>query len=228
MRVWTILFLFIFVACAGQPINRGPASIDTDEFYGEADYSLSNVKLFPPEREGNSYHHFFYVELRNKKGQFVDVDSREIRLRTKTGKGPQFSVSRLLRGRYYIAVDSRDKLSYSDFDFLLQGKLLKEQVKLNFQEVSPRHTWIKSVSKYGHRMKMRLFLGDSRGKAIDFPSPPELILDGNGFIEDLTRVSAGTWEFDLLLPDQNEIVYISLRAHGKYLERLYRLQHIAN
>lgn len=228
MKAWSFLFIFIFFNCAGVKPKRVPATVDTNFFFDEIDAKKSQVKLFPPEFENGLFHYYFYVQIKNKLGRFTDIEEHDIELRVGKNEKMEFRLERQLRGRYYVKVDSLKELSQKQLDFYVMGKLLKDQYKLSMVTVDKTTTKLKLLSNRKHRAKFQLFLGDKSGKGVEIPSTPEIILEpgGIGEIEDLVHVKQGIWEFTMTYPEHNSIIYINVRAHGLYIEHLYRFHHV--
>ena len=84
------------------------------------------------------------------------------------------------------------------------------------------------LSNSRHRVKFRLTLADKQGKGVEIPTIPEIIVEpgSSGDVENLEHIKEGVWEFTVHYPEHNIIMYINVRAHGVYLEKLYRFQHV--
>ena len=228
MKSWLLIFLFIFVSCAGSP-QRKPASIDNNFFFDEIDYGQSMVRLFPPENDNGIFYYYFYLQLKNKLGRYTDIDEHEVELRLGKNEKIEFKMDRQLRGRYYVKVDtSKEFTKNQHLDVYVSGKLLKEQFKLSLAPVDKKMTKLKLLSKRKHKARFQLFIADKHGKGIEIPSTPEIIVEpgGAGEIEDIVHVKQGIWEFTMTYPEHNIIMYLNVRAHGVYLEHLYRFQHV--
>ncbi len=226
MKTFLLLLIFL-VSCAEAP-RRGPASIDTDYRYGEIEKSNSSVKLFPPELEDDIFHYYFYIELKDAHNKFVDIDEAEIELKKSGTKNIPFKLSRQLCGRYYIKVDTKKELEQGKVDFYARGEVLREQFKFSLAKIDKTKTKVKMISNRKHRVKFQLSLVDSRGKGVEIPTVPEIIVEPGsaGEVENMVHVKEGVWEFTVHYPEHNVIMYINVRAHGVYLEKLYRFQHV--
>jgi hypothetical protein len=73
---------------------------------------------------------------------------------------------------------------------------------------------------------LRLTLRDRRNLPVEMQQSPEIILEGIGEVSGLKMVKAGVWEFTISYPEVNQILYVSLRANGVKIERLFRFQHV--
>jgi hypothetical protein len=227
MRAASLLFLFILFSCAEAPL-RVPASIDTEFYFDDISKDQSVVRLFPPENQDGVFHYYFFLQLKNSVGRYTDIDERDVELKQGKSEKISFTLERQLRGRYYLKVDTREKFSQKQLDVYVQGKLMKEQFKLSMAPVDMKMTKLKLLSKRKHRAKFQLILSDKEGKGVEIPTIPEIILDPEGYaeIEDLVHVKQGVWEFTMTYPEHNIILYLSVRAHGVYLEKLFRFQHV--
>lgn len=225
MQLGYLLFiLFTLCACSQAPVRK-VASIERDFYYSEVNVTESSIKLFPPETQSGISRFYFYLELKNSLLQLVDIDPREISLMTGKGEQLDFSLERISRGRYYVTLEVADDTLHS-VDFLINSHYLKQNFKLISHQPDQNRSFIVTVAKSRHRHTLRLFLSDSQGQPIETVSVPDLIIEGYGYTENIRAISPGVWEFDLAFPEQNGIYYISVRAQGKLLNRLFRLQHI--
>ena len=73
---------------------------------------------------------------------------------------------------------------------------------------------------------MRLKLADKNNRAIFGYELPETLVEGEGSIEELKALENGLWEFTLVYPGRNVIIYLSIRSHESLLEHIYRFQHV--
>jgi hypothetical protein len=221
-----ILILMVFVSCAHEP-TRGPASIDTDFFYADLSLHKSIVKIFPPTIDAGGFHYYFYLQIKNEAGKYVDIDEREVEIRESKRK-VNFKLERQLRGRYYVKIDTSKAIK--DAHVFIAGKQLPDQFKLSLARADKKMSKLKLLYKKRHRARFQLLIADSKGKGIEIPTLPEIIVEpgGSGEIEDLVHIKEGVWEFTMSYPEHNIVMYINVRAHGVYLDHLYRFQHVEN
>ncbi len=186
------------------------------------------VRLFPPENEDGILHYYFYLQLKNKVGRYTDVEERDIELKQDKSEKVDFKLVRQLRGRYYLKVDTTKEFSQKQLDVYVHGKLMKEQFKLSMAPVDKKMTKLKLLSKRKHRAKFQLNLNDKTGKGVEIPTTPEIIVDPDGLaeIEDMVHVKQGVWEFTMTYPEHNVVLYLNVRAHGVYVEKLFRFHHV--
>ncbi len=221
-----ILLLIFLVSCAEAPL-RGPASVDTEFFFSEISLKKSIVKLFPPTIDAGGFHYYFYLQMRNDAGKYVDIDEREVEIR-QSKKKISFKLERQLCGRYYLKVDTSKEIK--DTHVFIGGKQIPDQFKFSLARADKKMSKIKLLYKKRHRARFQLLIADAKGKGIEIPTLPEIIVEpgGSGEIEDLVHVKEGVWEFTMSYPQHNIVMYINVRAHGAYLDNLYRFQHVEN
>lgn len=225
MRPLLIVLILVLTACASPPPKpeRKLASVPEVPIY---DHSKSQVQIFPAVAADNALWYYFYVETKNTKGKYFAVEPSEIEVRTHKGKKVPFRFEQLLAGRYYITLEKTFDISSAQLDVLVKGKPLKEQFKLNMRVPDKVHSKITLVKKTRNKIIFRLLLADKKDQPVEIPDKPEIILEGIGSVEEMRHVSEGTWEFSLIYPEENQIMYFSVRAMGIYLSNLYRYQHV--
>src|SRR5688500_6678276 len=130
MKLGSLLLLLLLIACSSAPPERLPASIENDFIFGEISPSKSSVRQFPPEAEEGLLRHFFYLELKNAHGEFVDCDTDQIVMMTKQGAEVSYGFKRLLRGRYYLIVEREMENSEEEVEIQINGSLLKQTATL--------------------------------------------------------------------------------------------------
>jgi hypothetical protein len=223
MRPLLIILILFAVGCASKKPERKIASEPRPNIY---DHSKSLVNIFPAVSADDGIWYYFYVQTKNTLGQFTHIDPSEIEVRTSKGKKIPFKSEQLLRGRYYLSIEKTPEFSSAQLDIFVRGKALKEQFKLNMRHPDKSNSSIKIVKNSRNKLTFRLRLADKKNQAVEIPEKPEIILEGIGNIEDLKQSSEGTWEFSIIYPEQNQIMYFSVRAMGVYLSNLYRYQHV--
>ncbi len=136
-------------------------------------------------------------------------------------------LSRQLRGRYYLTLNNSRDIQMGVLEFSIQGKILKENFKRPMTTPSGKTSKMYRIRKSTGVSKMRLILKDSQNKPVEIPSVPEIIFaSGDLEVANLVHVKEGIWEFEFRYSEQNIISYISVRAHGIYMENLHRFQHV--
>ena len=225
MRPLLILFIFLLTACASDPekMVRKIASVPPPAIY---DHSKSLVNIFPAVAADEGIWYYFYVQTKDTLGRFIPIDPKEIEIKTRKGRKVPFKVEQLLTGRYYLTLEKTTDFSSAELDIFVRGKALKEQFKLNMRHPDQKNSSIKIVKNSRNTLVFRLRLADKKNQPVEIPDKPEIILEGIGNVEDLRHVSEGTWEFSIIYPEQNQIMYFSVRAMGVYLSNIYRYQHV--
>lgn len=224
MQQGILIFIFFSLCACSQAPVRKIAAIERDFYYSEVNVSESSIRQFPPETISGIRHYFFYLELKNSLFQLVDIDPREIALKSHEEQ-LDFTLERISRGRYYVILAVTEKAPQS-VDFLINGHYLKKNFQLIANQPDQSHSSIITLVKSKYRHTLRLFLSDSQGQPVKTLAAPDLIIEGYAYTENIRAISTGVWEFDLVFPEQNGIFYISVRAQGKLLNRLFRLHHI--
>ncbi len=223
-----LVFMAIFlsvVGCANKQPQRRPSSESLFRF-GEVDAQKSRVQIFPAVISNKELVHYFYLQLKDREGKFIDCESSEISLVTHSGQPIPFEFERLLAGRYYVTVKQTSEVNFGELNFFIRDKLLKEQFKLYLKKPDKSHTQVFLVKNDKNKMTLRLRLADKSNRPVALPDTPEVLLDGLGFIEELKLIDEGIWEFSVIYPEQNQIMYFSIRAHGAYFERIFRYHHV--
>lgn len=227
MRPLLLILIFLITACSSveqeQKQLRKIASASRPAIY---DHSKSLVHIFPAVAADNGIWYYFYVQTKDSFGRFMPIDPNEIEIRTHKGKKIAFKFEQLLGGRYYLTLEKTSDFSSAELDVVVRGKALKEQFKLNMRHPDKSKTSIKIVKNDQNKLMFQLRLADKLNQPVEIPDKPEIILEGMGSIEDLKHVSEGTWEFSIIYPEQNQIMYFSVRAMGVFLSNIYRYQHV--
>lgn len=224
---WSLLFTFLLIfSCAHHDgPDRAPSSEAENIVYGDPDPAKSLVKEFPPEHEENFTRHYYYLQIRDQSG-FVDRDSHEFEIRSGKRSLP-LKVQRVLRGRYYLILEADKGLRTGQLDFFVAGVKLKESFRLGLRPADVKHSKLRPLKVMKTRATLELVLKDRKGRLVETPEPPEIVLDsGSMEIEKIEHMGTGNWQITLLYPRGNQLTYISVRSHGVYLKNLYRFQYI--
>jgi hypothetical protein len=230
MRLLLSLCLGFLFACARAPV-REPAGWEFEPQWGAFVTERSSAKQFAPVYGEESIKHVFSLELRDEFNLFVDYLPEEFSVRDGAGKAVAFEVRRELPGRYFVMVEQKLQLHLEqDLEILVAGRAVSDKFKLHIERPESTGTSLRIVHQQDHKVRFRLTLGNAKGRHIASVNTPEIILDGNeqALIEDLTQVRRGVWEFTLVHPDENQLIYLSVRAQGAYFKNLFRFQHIEN
>ncbi len=231
MRYLSLFLLILLVSCAqlqerhDRP-NRAPSSEAEILRYGDHEATLSVVKQFPPKHEEKFTRYFFYVELKEMSGSYIDRDLHEFVVKDKKNILP-VKVERVLRGRYYVILDSDKNLSMASLDFYIAGLKLRESFQLGLKAAHPKHTKIQKIKMKSSYAKLELHLKDKNGKPVEAPEPPEIIINETDVeVTKLEHMGNGIWQIRLRYPMGNQLFYISVRSYGVDFKNLFRFQYI--
>lgn len=225
MNLISLIALMFFTACAHlEGPDREPASYQDIVLYGDPDLYRSSVKMFPPEYFKKITRHYFYLELRDEKGMHIDRDFHEFEVRARKKNRP-IKVERVLRGKYYIIVDSDKNHSTDLLDFYVAGIKLKESFRLGMNPAHPTFTKIRQLKATNSRGKFELVLKDEMGRVVETPEAPEIIVNGDSEIVKVEPKGNGIWHITLRYPSGNQLFYISVRSQGIEFKNLFRFQY---
>lgn len=227
MRIVLSFAFIILVSCAHQHDGeyRRPSSYAELVVYGDHDFERSTVKVFPPEHHDKFTKHFFYIELKDEKGMYIDRDLHEITVKKKN-KILESKVERVLRGRYYLSLLADKKLSTGQLDFYVAGKKLRESFRLGLKPAHPRHTTMKKLRASKSRAKFEIILKDENGRFVETPDVPEIITGSDAQVSKLEHIGNGVWHVTLTYPRGNQLLYITVRSYGVEFKNLFRFQYI--
>ncbi|MBA2403776.1 MAG: hypothetical protein H0V66_03315 [Bdellovibrionales bacterium] len=220
MRICLISALIFLLSCASVP-ERHIASEEPITF-GEVDANPSVVKLFPTHSGHPDLHHFF-LELKNSKQKLIDVELKDIVLE-EANRVQTTHIRRISLGRYEIEIN-KDNIDFKTLKFLVQKKLIKHQL-VPLKKPVRKHSSVVILTNEDNHLTARLGLKDKNGASVDLQANPEIILEGLGEVSELKMIKSGVWEFVISYPEDNQVFYISVRANGVLVERLFRFQHV--
>jgi hypothetical protein len=214
------LFVILLSSCADLPY-RQPAAL-SPPIFGEVDPQKSIVRSFPKDRDpevGQS----FYLEMKDQSGQFVDVRQSEISVSSKRSAFNQ-SVLRLGSGRYEVVISDED-IDVQSLRFFVQKKQLKHSL-VPLARASRKNSHLRIISASAYELVLELSLKDRSGHYFEPAFSPELLVEGDALVTEVLRKKKGIWHFRLTFPEDNQILYFSVRANGVNLSRLLRFQHV--
>lgn len=190
---------------------------------GIADLKQSQVRLFPADKPGL---YNFYLEFRDAAGEYVDCDQNEVEALTRKGLSLPFTFERLLVGRYYLTIDQEAVGPIEYVEITVRGERLSRKFKLIPHKPDAKFTKITVIENERNIMRLRLRIADAQNQSIDLNDRPEILFHGEGDVSELEEKESGVWEFSVIYPEANQIMYFSIRAQGTYLHRIFRYQHI--
>jgi hypothetical protein len=223
MNLWPIFLCLFLVACSH---GRKISSVDDPYVMGKVSRKLSQVSLYPPEKVGDLFRYYFFVQIKNAQNNHIDCDTDALKLKSVDGKDLPYTLDRILHGRYYLILEQTENNYQKQVNVELEGKLLKEKFYLSMGTPDPNYSSLKITERGDHEITLELKLKDSKNKALDAHVVPEIVLDGLGSVEEVKYVKAGIWHVRVTYPEHNQIIYFSVRASGTKLERMLRFQHI--
>lgn len=226
MRLIFITILFVLCSCAHQAPERKTASAEIAERLGHVDHKRSLVQIYQAQEGRKENAFYLYVQLRDKKGRFVDAKPSEFNLKNRKGSKIDFDFERFLVGRYYLIIPKSEKIESHEIDLLVQGKMLKEQFKLQMKRPHEKYTKLKVLKNKRHKMMFELRLADNKNRPVEAPEAPELLIDGPGTVVEVKHIREGIWQITVSYPDENHITYFGVRSMGITFQKLYRYQHI--
>jgi hypothetical protein len=219
MRLIIILGLFLN-ACTSFHKNPVPFP-PVVKSLGKVDPQLSLVKLYRPDAFNDEQR--FFLELKNSKNTKVDVNDKEIVVKYLKTK-PPFKVYWVSQGQYQLEF-SQEFEDLKQVKFLVQGKKLKHEL-VSFKKPAQSRSKLMLLRKRDHEISMRLILQDKKGAKVETQAPPEIILEGLGEVSSLNLIQNGIWDFTVGMPEENQIIYLNVRANGVQFDRFFRYQHI--
>ena len=220
MRSLLLIQLLTWVACTTLP-DRYLAS-ESKPIIGKIDASESSVSFLPLKIDNHETVFSFFLQFK-REGKFIDVKPEEIVLKNKN-KIIKTKIYRISQGEYEVnAISEIANISW--LQFIVQNKKIKHNLRA-LGKPSKLHTKISIISNDQHILRMRLKIGDKKGIGVKVIPQPELILEGVGQFFDLKPIGSGIWEFSLEYPEENQVLYFSIRANGVLLERIFRYQHV--
>jgi hypothetical protein len=169
----------------------------------------------------------YFIQLRDEEGDPADFHSARLQLRDRHARELDFKLERARAGDYYLIVD--EKLSPSQFPLSLwyENTAFLEKLENAGLKADARRSKIKILAQHPQSMLLQLSLKDSEGNIIPSRRPPEIILQGEARLAEMHEMGPGIWQFSVIYPDDNEIIYISVRTQNAHLERIFRFQYIA-
>ena len=223
MKIAIITILLICGGCASERANRKISSVIYSSAENDRiDFKQSRVQTFPSTDDS----YLFYVHLKNKFGIDTDCDISEISLKTIDGKSLEFKYEMLQAGRFYLRVLNSSQVRSDQISIFIQGKLLNQGIPLKMPRPDLKNSSLKILRNENNIIVFQLRLADSRNNLIDTINDPEIIMEGLATMEGLRRISKGIWEYSVVYPEDNQIMYFSVRSQGVYFHNLLRYQHV--
>jgi hypothetical protein len=228
MKLFIFILLFISYSCAhwGQEKNLSSGNGQTEIFYPDNHEKIFPVaKFFSNESKDEIY---LFLETKNAKDEFVDVDESQLHLRKSgTTKNLERTIQRADAGRYYIRWKASSAKQQLSLDITYGGKKLAPSIvyekmdKINFKKSSL------TIEKKDHTtFNLELKLVNNRGKPLDSSITPEILFEGAGHLSELKSAGPGIWHFNVILPQENQILYFGVQLNGQREDRFLRFQYV--
>jgi hypothetical protein len=222
MKGLNLLILFTSLAGCSLPQQRHPASMGSDIGYRSISLQLSSIAPASFEQDLE-----YFIQLKDEDGRGTDLQSPDLILKNNKGREIPFLLERSRRGSYYLVLKERLKPVEFPLKLFYQGAAFEDQLDCYTQKAHKSKSGIFVEEETHQRVKLRLELRDAKGHLISMSKRPEIILQGEGEVEEILPLSPGIWQFSIIYPDDNAIMYLSVRTHNALLERMLRLQYVA-
>lgn len=212
MKPYLLVVFFLSLSCSHKQSRF--LSSDQRPLSLEVDILKSSVHLIKRKH--------FLVQVKNSLDQNIEISFTDVQVKNPLGKIIPFQLERVSAGKYYVLPVSPEK----ELQISIQDKVLGKKFKLNLHKPDKQHSAFSVISKGDHSMVMRLRLADKNNRVVIIDDSPEILVEGEAVIEDLKPLENGFWEFTLKYPENNGIIYLSVRCQEVFLEHIYRFQHI--
>lgn len=139
------------------------ASFFEDFVYGDVSSTKSQIRFFSPEQNGRLDEFYFYLELRDEQGDFIDRDEHEFVVSDRRGATLPLSLVRIKRGRYYLIVPHVSHQIKAGLKVEIAGSEFKKELIIPTQQVSRKNSEMSIFQKEDHRVILQLVLRDHQG-----------------------------------------------------------------
>lgn len=207
-----MFFFLLLTACSHEQSIRPSSEKRASSL--EVDAEKSSAYLVKNKR--------FLVHMKNSLSQNIEISFTEVKVQNAQGKVIPFQLQRVSSGKYYVLPVCQQK----ELQISIQDKVIGQKFKLNVRKPAKERSSLRVVSRGDHFMLMRLKLADKCNHPVLTDELPEILVEGEAVVEDLKSVENGLWEFTLKYPENNVIIYLSVRCHEVFLEHVYRFQHV--
>jgi hypothetical protein len=231
MRLYLLILLIFLFSCSSSPTtknNQRSYASETKLVSPVLDLKKSQIQIFPAQVRDKGLIYYFYLQLKDKDGNFTDVNIQDFALKTSSGQNIEFESERVLKGRYYLSIIKSPGLNAGELEFYIRDIPLKKNIKFDFLVPDRAKSKIVIIPSLRYEIVFHLILRDASNRPVVLPHSPEILVEGNANINEIRQVSEGVWEFSLSYPEDNQIFYFSVRAMGVVFPHFYRYQHIEN
>lgn len=217
MRI--LLGLILLASCSTTKIPEAPIEMVQEKM----DPAYSKVLIFLPDEKID--HQNFFLELRNEKNQSIDIGQQYMFVISRNPL-PNYKINRISQGRFQLVFEQEVK-PLKGVKFFVQGFPVKKIIE-NRKKPDPIQGKIIVKEKGDHEITLRLTLKNMQGEGLKTSDGPDIVVEGGGHVFELKSLQRGLWEFKVSLPEENQILYLTVRANGVQLDRLFRYQHVEN
>jgi hypothetical protein len=169
---------------------------------------------------------YFHLQFKNELGENVDIQLEELQVFSNLGLENQYKISRTSRGVYNLTFEKLDLKKIKVIELFYQKVLLKKQKLISWVLPVKKYSSLTLISNPEGKLNFELRLADGQKYPVDLPEPPEIIIDGKAKLEILQPVKKGVWFLRVSYPEENQIIYISVRVLGVSFDNFYRYQHV--
>lgn len=204
---WIIFILLLLVGCSSPQSKRSIAS--EPEVFGVVSLSNSNGRIYPSgtSKDGKLKYHVYLV-LKDDYGQAVDCAPSEILLQSDRGQKLKYSYHRSSVGMYYLGLSHVPGKHSGEIEVRIGPALL---TKLSLPQISTQlRSKIKLIKNSVYRATFHFQLLNEFEVPVNISEAPAIIIDDEFvLIEDVLKVNKNTWKFELVYPEDNQLIYIS-------------------
>lgn len=190
-----------------------------------SDVSQIDVKLFPEFDDNTLMAYHLSVKLKNSEGFATDCNETEFRVTDQAQNPLKFIVKKLEAGSYFLTLSSDVSTSTSDLIVWI-GEKTKKKFSLAKKLPDKSHTKLNLIQYDNNRLYFHLTILDKKLNPVILDGPPELIIEGDAKLIDMLSVTDGEWIITIDFPQENQILYISMRISGVYFSKIFRFQHV--
>lgn len=227
MRSVYFLVLLVIWGCSSSQPSRQPAQSTDTVVDVSFDSSQSILKIFPLEKFNNGFNFYIYLEARDINRNLINLMTDKIVVKNGKVTLKDIEVHQHSKGRYYLSFFRKISNNQLNIKVFINNSLIKSFNPISLSAVDDSKLFIKTIGHVQDGLRMRLILLDKSSRPIRLVSEPEILVTGNNAeIVDLKEVSHGIWDFNLMYPKMNQVIYLSIRAHGDFWGNIFRLQHV--
>lgn len=216
---WEIIILLLLMSCSSPKLQRSIASVE--EEFGEVSLVHSKARIYPSSENG-TLKYYIFLQLRDADGQAVNAYPSQIILQTALGNKIKYSYQKSGLGGYYLSLPN---FHQSEIRVIIGSALL---TKLKIHEKSKLlSSEIRLIRRSAYRATFQFRILDEFKNKVEISESPDIVIDNqSGLVEEVRQVNKSTWKFDLVYPDENQLIYISVRSNGRLFPNIFRFQYL--